>query len=233
MALSAGARHRHEGRPRAHGTRPVAAQRPPGAPAPRLRGQPAAAQARPHRPLPAAPPRSRGAIRGVRSARSRSSRTRARSSTSASPTSDLRQLDVARGIVDVATVQNRFGLTDRHSDDVLAVCERDGIGFLPWAPLGERHAGKRQGRRRDRRPPRHDPDRGGDRLAAAPLAGDDADSRHIARSRTSRRTSPRRRWSSATTRSRASTRSAASCARSGTSSSRPGRCAGSACAGRA
>ncbi len=50
---------------------------------------------------------------------------------------DLRQLDVARGIVDVATVQNRFGLTDRHSDDVLAVCERDGIGFLPWAPLGE------------------------------------------------------------------------------------------------
>ena len=49
---------------------------------------------------------------------------------------DLRQLDVARGIVDVATVQNRFGLTDRHSDDVLAVCERDGIGFLPWAPLG-------------------------------------------------------------------------------------------------
>ncbi len=47
----------------------------------------------------------------------------------------LQQLDVARGIVDVVSVQNRFGLTDRRSDDVLAVCERDGIGFLPWAPL--------------------------------------------------------------------------------------------------
>jgi pyridoxine 4-dehydrogenase len=47
----------------------------------------------------------------------------------------LLQLECAREIVEVATVQNRFGLTDRRSADVLAVCERDGIGFLPWAPL--------------------------------------------------------------------------------------------------
>jgi pyridoxine 4-dehydrogenase len=47
----------------------------------------------------------------------------------------LAQLEAARGIVEVATVQNRFGLTDRRSAEVLAVCERDGIGFLPWAPL--------------------------------------------------------------------------------------------------
>jgi aryl-alcohol dehydrogenase-like predicted oxidoreductase len=47
----------------------------------------------------------------------------------------LAQLEAARGIVAVATVQNRFGLTDRGSADVLDVCERDGIGFLPWAPL--------------------------------------------------------------------------------------------------
>ena len=45
------------------------------------------------------------------------------------------QLEEARSIVEVVTVQNRFNLTDRHSADVLAVCERDGLGFFPWFPL--------------------------------------------------------------------------------------------------
>jgi pyridoxine 4-dehydrogenase len=47
----------------------------------------------------------------------------------------VEQLEQARSIVDVVTVQNRFNLTDRHSADVLAVCERDGLGFFPWFPL--------------------------------------------------------------------------------------------------
>jgi aryl-alcohol dehydrogenase-like predicted oxidoreductase len=45
------------------------------------------------------------------------------------------QLEQARTIVEVVTVQNRFNLTDRSSADVLAVCERDGLGFFPWFPL--------------------------------------------------------------------------------------------------
>jgi aryl-alcohol dehydrogenase-like predicted oxidoreductase len=45
------------------------------------------------------------------------------------------QLDEARSIVDVVSVQNRFNLGDRSSADVLAVCERDGLGFFPWFPL--------------------------------------------------------------------------------------------------
>ena len=45
------------------------------------------------------------------------------------------QLDQARSIVEVVTVQNRFNLVDRHSEDVLEVCERDGLGFFPWFPL--------------------------------------------------------------------------------------------------
>jgi pyridoxine 4-dehydrogenase len=45
------------------------------------------------------------------------------------------QLEQARSIIDVVTVQNRFNLTDRGSADVLKVCERDGIGFIPWFPL--------------------------------------------------------------------------------------------------
>lgn len=47
----------------------------------------------------------------------------------------VEQLAQARAIVEVATVQNRFNLTDRSSADVLAVCEGEGIGFFPWAPL--------------------------------------------------------------------------------------------------
>jgi aryl-alcohol dehydrogenase-like predicted oxidoreductase len=45
------------------------------------------------------------------------------------------QLEQARSIVDVVSVQNRFNLVDRRSQDVLEVCERDGLGFLPWFPL--------------------------------------------------------------------------------------------------
>jgi aryl-alcohol dehydrogenase-like predicted oxidoreductase len=35
----------------------------------------------------------------------------------------------------VATVQNRYNLIDRSSDDVLSYCEANGIGFIPWAPV--------------------------------------------------------------------------------------------------
>ena len=47
----------------------------------------------------------------------------------------LDQLEQARGIVEVVTVQNRYNLTDRSSEDVLDVCEEAGIGFVPWFPL--------------------------------------------------------------------------------------------------
>ena len=35
----------------------------------------------------------------------------------------------------VATVQNRYNLVDRTSEEVLGYCERHGIGFIPWFPL--------------------------------------------------------------------------------------------------
>jgi pyridoxine 4-dehydrogenase len=47
----------------------------------------------------------------------------------------LEQLEQARGLVDVVTVQNRYNLTDRSSEDVLDACEEAGIGFIPWFPL--------------------------------------------------------------------------------------------------
>jgi pyridoxine 4-dehydrogenase len=45
------------------------------------------------------------------------------------------QLSRARGVVEVVSVQNRYNLGDRASDDVLEICERDGLAFLPWRPL--------------------------------------------------------------------------------------------------
>jgi pyridoxine 4-dehydrogenase len=45
------------------------------------------------------------------------------------------ELRRARAVVEVVTVQNRYNLTERHSESVLQTCERDGIGFIPWFPL--------------------------------------------------------------------------------------------------
>lgn len=47
----------------------------------------------------------------------------------------VEQLEVARGVTEVVSVQNRYNLEDRDSEDVLQVCERDGLGFIPWFPL--------------------------------------------------------------------------------------------------
>jgi aryl-alcohol dehydrogenase-like predicted oxidoreductase len=44
-------------------------------------------------------------------------------------------IEAAQKVFPVATVQNRFNLTDRGSEAVLEYCEREGIGFIPWFPL--------------------------------------------------------------------------------------------------
>ena len=46
------------------------------------------------------------------------------------------QLQRARKLVPIVSVQNRYNLADRASEDVLEVCEHDGLGFLPWYPVG-------------------------------------------------------------------------------------------------
>jgi pyridoxine 4-dehydrogenase len=42
----------------------------------------------------------------------------------------------ARKRVAVVTVQNRYNLDDRKWDKTLAYCEKEGLGFMPWAPVG-------------------------------------------------------------------------------------------------
>lgn len=52
------------------------------------------------------------------------------------------EIEAARAVVPIATVQNRYNLGDRSSEDVLDHCEAHDIGFIPWFPLA---AGKLAG----------------------------------------------------------------------------------------
>lgn len=55
----------------------------------------------------------------------------------------VEQLETARDIVDVATVQNRYNVANRDNEAVLDACEDAGIGFIPWFPLGAGDLGDR------------------------------------------------------------------------------------------
>jgi pyridoxine 4-dehydrogenase len=45
------------------------------------------------------------------------------------------ELERARRVVPIISVQNRYSLAERSSEDVLEACEREGLAFLPWFPL--------------------------------------------------------------------------------------------------
>lgn len=47
----------------------------------------------------------------------------------------VRDIEAASRVFKVATVQNRYNLVDRGSEDVLNHCAKHGIGFIPWFPL--------------------------------------------------------------------------------------------------
>lgn len=47
----------------------------------------------------------------------------------------VRQIQHARTIVPIVSVQNRYSVTDRGSEDVLEYCEQEKLGFIPWFPL--------------------------------------------------------------------------------------------------
>ena len=49
---------------------------------------------------------------------------------------NVKQLERARKVAAIVSVQNRYGLGDRSSEDVLLYCEKNAIAFLPWYPLG-------------------------------------------------------------------------------------------------
>src|SRR5207249_10625249 len=38
--------------------------------------------------------------------------------------------------VPIVSIQNRYNITDRKSEDALNYCEKEKMGFIPWAPIG-------------------------------------------------------------------------------------------------
>jgi pyridoxine 4-dehydrogenase len=59
------------------------------------------------------------------------------------------ELARARRIVPVVSVQNRYNIADRAGEDILAVCKRDHLAFIPWAPLASGSTTKLEGRDKD------------------------------------------------------------------------------------
>jgi pyridoxine 4-dehydrogenase len=45
------------------------------------------------------------------------------------------QIEAAREVLPIVSVQNRYNLTDRAWEDVLEYCAHEGLGFIPWFPL--------------------------------------------------------------------------------------------------
>ena len=54
----------------------------------------------------------------------------------------VQQIQRAQAMAPIVSVQNRYSVTDRGSEDVVDFCEREEIGFIPWFPLA---AGKLSG----------------------------------------------------------------------------------------
>ncbi len=47
----------------------------------------------------------------------------------------IEEIEAARAVVPIVSVQNLYNLTDRSSDDVLDLCAAEGLGFIPWFPI--------------------------------------------------------------------------------------------------
>src|SRR5438034_8355211 len=46
------------------------------------------------------------------------------------------QIERARKVVLIATVQNQYNVANRRSENALKYCEKEGLGFMPWSPVG-------------------------------------------------------------------------------------------------
>jgi pyridoxine 4-dehydrogenase len=48
----------------------------------------------------------------------------------------VEQIEAARRVVPIVSVQNLYNIAQRDDNDVVDYCEQNGIGFIPWFPLG-------------------------------------------------------------------------------------------------
>nr|WP_269327814.1 aldo/keto reductase [Kineosporia mesophila] len=89
---------------------------------------------------------------------------------------DVDQIEQARAIVEIASVQNIYNLTVRNWDPVLDHCTRERIAFTAWYPILSGNLAGAEGLVRDIAAAHGAPDRAG--LVAGPLGRDGADSRN-------------------------------------------------------
>jgi pyridoxine 4-dehydrogenase len=57
----------------------------------------------------------------------------------------VKQIEAVRRITPIVSVQNRYNLADRNSEDVLEYCTREKLGFIPWFPLATGELAKHDG----------------------------------------------------------------------------------------
>jgi pyridoxine 4-dehydrogenase len=55
------------------------------------------------------------------------------------------EIEAARAITPIASVQNLYNLSDRRAEPVLDYCQREGIGFIPWFPMATGRLARRGG----------------------------------------------------------------------------------------
>jgi aryl-alcohol dehydrogenase-like predicted oxidoreductase len=46
------------------------------------------------------------------------------------------EIERAKKVLPIVSIQNRYNIEDRDSEDVLSYCDKEKMGFLPWAPVG-------------------------------------------------------------------------------------------------
>jgi pyridoxine 4-dehydrogenase len=57
----------------------------------------------------------------------------------------VKQIEAVRRITPIVSVQNRYNLVDRQSEDVLEHCTQENVGFIPWFPLATGELAKHDG----------------------------------------------------------------------------------------
>ena len=48
----------------------------------------------------------------------------------------VKEIERARKVLPIVSVQNQYNIEDRDYDDVIAYCEKEKLGFIPWSPIG-------------------------------------------------------------------------------------------------
>jgi pyridoxine 4-dehydrogenase len=46
------------------------------------------------------------------------------------------EIEQAKKVMPIVSIQNRYNITDRDSEDALNYCAKEKMGFIPWAPIG-------------------------------------------------------------------------------------------------